>query len=314
MQEYNQGDTYEEYTDENGLPLEEAEGIEDTEAKITKLWGIPIKFVVLGGVGVFVIILLLLLFSLRDKPEESSPIDNFQSIDTTVTPVQPVDTSDMVWDYATGQYVPADQVTQITTPAEVDLSSLSTEDQLTLRKLGYTGDEIATALEAGFDVQGLIDHAIELHDAEADEALRRMSDSASEEFRWIIEYSYFGQPGYEFISHADDYFGSYAYEHNSYVVNADYVKCPTYGSQLQLKCKVAEDLEVFYVVTPERFDSLPDNGNIVLEVSYTLYGENTYVTDIKEAEGTYDTIDSTDVTTQELKNSAESEAASITEP
>lgn len=304
MKEYNQGETYEEYTDENGLPLELEEGSEDTEAKITTIWNLPIKVVVLGGVAILAIVLLLLVFSLRKKPDSGNSTEQFQPTtmpeDTFVS--QPVeDTSDMVWDFATGQYVPADQQQQEVVE-EVDLSSLSTEEQLTLRKLGYTGDEIATALKAGFNTEELVEHAKELHDAESSESLKRMSDSASEEFRYLLEYSYFGQPGYEFVNHSNDYFGTFDYYIDSYVVNADYVKCPTYGSQLQLKCRVAKDLEVFFIVTPERFASLPETGNIVLEITYTKYGENTYVTNIRETDGTLPSIDSSSVATEDLAN------------
>lgn len=301
MREYNQGDTYEEYTE--GEASEGNEGNESTQLSITKLWGLPLKVAILGGVGILAVIILLLVFSFRKKPE-----DNFVQADQTLTEFEPAvtdpavteSTEDMVWDFASGQYVPANNSQ---TEEELDLSSLSTEDQITLRKLGYTGDEIALALDAGFDTAALVEHAKELHDAESKESLKRMSDAASEEFRYLLEFSYFGQPGYEFVDHSNDYFGTYDYFMDSYIVNADYVKCPTYGSQLQLKCRVAEDLEVFYIVTPERFAELPDNGNIVLEVTYTKYGDNRYVTDVRETDGTLQSIDSSSITTAELNQS-----------
>lgn len=310
MKEYNQGDTYEEFTDDNGLPLEYEEGNEDTEAKITTLWGLPIKVVVLGGVAIFAVLLLLLLFSLRKKPEQVDPVENFQAVtipeQTVVDTATPTSTEGMVWDVALGQYVPESSL--VTEEVEVDLSSLSTEEQLTLRKLGYTGDEIAAAINAGFDVTELVEHAKALHDEESKESLKRMSDASSEEFRYLLQYSYFGQPGYEFINHSNDYFGTYEYFMDSYVVNADYVKCPTYGSQLQLKCRVAEDLEVFFVVGPERFAELPETGNIVLKITYTQYGENMYVTGIEETDGTLQSIDSSSVTREDLSVKAEDDA------
>ena len=55
-----------------------------------------------------------------------------------------------------------------------------------------------------------------------------------------------------------------------------------------------------YVVTPERFAKLPQEGNIVLRVEYTVYGANTYVTDIHETDPTLDTIDSSASTMDEI--------------
>ena len=303
MREYNQGDTYTEYA-EDDEELEFDESGEDTDAKITKLWGMPLKVVVLGGVSALALVLMLFFFSTR---KTESPVDDFVAVDvpdvseyTEASSAESVEvSSDAVYDIETGTWIEAGSSSDSTTVVNID--DLSTEEQVTLRKLGYTGDEIKVALSNGFDVQGLIDAATALHDAEADEALRRMSDSASEEFRYIVENSYFGQPGWEFVSHADDMWGTFDYIHESYVVNADYVKCPTYGSQLQLKCKIAEDLEVFYIVTPERFASLPEYGNIVLNVEYTIYGENTYVTNITETDSTLDSIDSSNVTKEDLQ-------------
>ena len=287
MKEYNQGDSYEEFTGEDGLPLEFEEGEEDTNSKITQIWGIPIKFVVFGGVGIFVIILLMLILSLRKPSSDATDdVENWEPVDVT--------TDTTVTDVEVVNVVPVD------VEEEVDLSSISTEEQITLRKLGYTGDEIALALDNGFDVKGLIDAANELHDKESRESLIRMSDAASDEFRMITEYSYFGQPGYEFIDYSTGEYGSFVYGIDTYIINADYVKCPTYGSQLQLKCHVAKDLDIFYVVTPERFAELPQTGNIVLSVECTTYGEHVYVTDVFETDNTLESIDSSKITTDEI--------------
>lgn len=303
MKEYNQGDSYEEFTGDDGLPLEFVEGEEDTTAKIQQIWGIPIKYMVFGGVGLFIVLLGILLVSLR-KPA-ADPVDEVENWEQVEIPADNALSEDA--------YMPDDSFMP-DVPLEgsepvVDLSELTSEEQLKLRKLGYTGDEIALALNNGFDVEGLIEHATELHDAEAKEALERMSDAASDEFRYLLEYSYFGQPGYEFVDYSTGEYGSYVYGIDSFVINADYVKCPTYGAQLQLKCRVAEDLEVFYIVTPERFAELPETGNIVLSVEYTTYGENIYVTNIFETDNTLDSIDSSNISTSEIisENQSQSE-------
>lgn len=129
-----------------------------------------------------------------------------------------------------------------------------------------------------------------------------MSDSASDEFKYIIDNTYFGQVGYEFVPQKNLDIGDVHLKSSYFVVNADYVKCPTYGSQLQLKCKVASDLYVWYIITPQRWEELPDKGNIVLRVDYTEYGPNLYVTNVKEVDSTLDTIDAAenDATLEEI--------------
>ena len=172
----------------------------------------------------------------------------------------------------------------------------SGEDTVTLRKLGYTGDEIELAMSMGVSVQELIDNAQALRDQEAADALVRMSDSASDEFKYIVDNSIFCLPEitYDEFDISVDSSRNYT---GSYVVNADYWKVPTYGYQLMLKCKIANDTYCYYIVTPERWATLPEEGNIVLNVSYTMYGThhvNMYITDIKEVTTTYITVNSQD--------------------
>lgn len=302
MREYNQGDTYTEYEEDDELDLDYDESAEDVEAKVTTLWGMPLKTVILGGAVILCVLVGMLMFSTRKKED---PTEEFVTVDVPAT--EEVITNEpevitepeeqLVYDEVTQQWVPE---SELQTEVVVTVDELSTEEQVTLRKLGYSGDEIKVALANGFDVQGLVDAATALHDSEASEALVRMSDSASEEFRWIVDNTYFSQEGWEFVSYEDALWGSYIYTHESFIVNADYVKCPTYGAQLQLKCHVTDDLDVFYIVTPERFASLPERGNIVLQIDYTIYGENLYVTNITETDNTLDSIDSSAITQTDL--------------
>lgn len=315
-QEFNQGTEYEE--DEFEEELVGEEGAEDTEARITSFYGMPIRNVVIIGAIVLLVVIALVVFATRKKgsnDEVTQPADTDawlaeQGItpDTTVT--TPADNTTqsntggnvmdgMVYNEATGLWEVADDTATEDTTA-VEPETATDEERVKLRAMGYSGDEIDIALSEGFSVQSLVDAAQELYDKEAEEALIRMSDAASPEFKYIIENSYFGQVGYEFIDISQADFGTYDYYKGSYVVNADYVKCPTYGAQLQLRCKVAQDLELFYVVAPERFAKLPQEGNIVLRVEYTVYGANTYVTSISETDPTLDTIDSSASTIDEI--------------
>ena len=174
--------------------------------------------------------------------------------------------------------------------------SVSEDVKIELRKLGYTGDEIELALSQGFSTDMLIEEATSLRNEEAKEALKRIQDTASDEFKYIVDNSIFCMEEQNFDSFDVTVEGSTNYQ-SVYVVNADYVKCPVRGHQLYIKCKIANDTYVFYAVTPERWETLPDSGNIVLSVHYSLYGSqypNMYVTNIEEVNTTQITVNPED--------------------
>lgn len=191
---------------------------------------------------------------------------------------------------------PKDVESTVTSASTESLDSVDEDAKVELRKLGYTGDEIALALSQGFSVDMLIEEATELRNAEAKEAMKRIQDSASDEFKYIINNSIFCMEEQNFDSFDVNVEGSMNYK-SVYVVNADYVKCPIRGHQLYIKCKIANDTYVFYDVTPERWETLPDSGNIVLSVHYSLYGSqypNMYVTNIEEVNTTQITVNPED--------------------
>lgn len=165
-----------------------------------------------------------------------------------------------------------------------------------LRKLGYTGDEIELALSNGLSTDALIEQATALRDAEAKEALIRIQDSASDEFKYIVNNSIFCMEEKTFDVYDHDIEGAINYK-GSYIVNADYEKCPVRGYQLYIKCKIANDTYVFYDVSPDRWGTLPDSGNIVLRIQYTIYGShnpNMYITEIEEVNTTEITVNPED--------------------
>ena len=312
MREYNQGDAYMEYQEDEELEYDES--AEDTSSEDNKIFGVPVKVAVLGGAVVVAVILGLVFLGLRKKPQpDVVTTDQIQQLEQAINnvSVESTTTTDTVdsapagdvlkYDEATGTWVSSGSTS--TVQEEIAPINISDEDRIRLRQLGYTGDEIDFALSNGFDVEGLIKEVEKLYDEEADAALKRMSDSASEEFRYVIDNTYFSQEGYEFVDITELPFGEADYYHGSYVVNADYVKCPTYGAQLQLKCKVSSDLDIFHVVTPERFASLPESGNIVLEVFYTVFGSSIYVTDVVETDKSINPIDNTTISQEALRES-----------
>jgi len=197
-----------------------------------------------------------------------------------------------------GFYIPYVEDT-VTNSAEEESDIITTNpDNKLLRQMGYTGDEIELAQSTNISTETLVEAAKKLRDNEAKEALKRMSDKASDEFKYIIDNSIFGLPEIHFDSFNPDLPQSRKYN-GTYVVNADYTKLPTYGNQLWIKVKIANSTYVMYDVTPDRWETLPDTGNIVMQVTYTMYGTDTinmYVTGLTE-------IDTTDITTN-LEDSA----------
>lgn len=310
-EDYEEDSVLEEYDDEGG---------EDTDSKLTSLFGIPIKFLIIGGAVLILILIGAVVFMFRGSgasddivlpetqveqpvtdPAATPPVTP-PTIDTTGT--EPV-SSTVVWSDAQGMIAGFTEGT--TEGIEVKLNgevigTLSfksgtpvtnddgmsayinngssglgtsapaevTDINMELRKLGYTGDEIAAAQSSGADLNAMVESARALRDQEAKEALIRMSDSASEEFQYIINRSIFCLPEVEFPE-VIDMPGRVAKD-NSFTVNADYEKLDLRGNQLFIKLKIANDTYAFMTTTPQRWDLLPDTGNMVVRIDYVLYG------------------------------------------
>lgn len=304
MQQMQQG---EEYLEEDGEYDEELdgefdEGDENTDAQIETLWNIPKKYIYIGGAVLLVLIGLLVVVKTR-KTSSDNVVPALSDEELTTL----YDDSDVyyeeeeyepspeelgyVWDNDTGTWLSPEEVL-----ANQTVDSASSEDQIILRRMGYTGDEINWCLSNGFSIDDMVAAAQEKYDQEASDALVRMSDSASDEFRYIVDMTYFGQPGSVFESQKDLDVTEKQWDSGMYRVNADYIKCPTYGTQLQLKCKVSEDEYVWYSVTPQRWDELPAKGNIVLQIDWTTYHNQYWITAVAETDKTLDTIDASTLT------------------
>lgn len=344
----NQGEDYEEdLVDEDYGE----EGEEDTDSKISSLFGIPVKFLILGGAALLLVLIIVIVFAFRGSGDEDIVMPDIGTgeVQTDVnTPVQtavqdPVQqppttnttTTTMTWSDASGNVVGTTEgdtaegvavykdgvqvgTFSFTTGTAVTSdsgwsgfvqlsgqSSSSPEEQeldivTTLRKLGYTGDEIQAAQVAGADLNAMADEARRLHDDAAKEALIRMSDSASEEFQYLLNYSIFNLPKIEFPE-TENTFDRIMRDGN-YVVNADYEKLDTYGNQLIVKLKIANNTYAFMVIKPDRWSTLPDTGNMVVRINYTLFGmKNTsvemYITSIEEIDVTQITVNPEDSAT-----------------
>lgn len=308
MSEMQQG---EEYIEEDLDEFDDEEGfVEDDEdyGEIDMILGFPKKYVYVAAVAIGLLLLLfVIVFTRKKKDNEIVPPDiNIEY--SQVDDVQFYDDGFDDFEEEEVEYEPEYEVGEMLNGYMWDgekwvepTPEIDFETNKRLRAAGYTGDEIEYALRNGFDTEALIQASNELYDEEAKKALERMSDSASEEFKFLLDRTYFGEVGYEFVPQSNLPAQEQTIVSNSFVVNADYIKCPTYGSQLYLKCKVASDLNVFMIMTPQRWETLPASGNIVLRVYYTQYGPNRYVTEVKEVDSTLETIDTAAENTDSLE-------------
>lgn len=300
MKTMEQDEEYEEdLEDDEDLDYEE-EGDEDTEPQIDTIYGIPKKYVVIGGAILLIVVIAVFVISTMKKSSDEEvyvpPVQTEITEPEITEPIQEVSYADgdvgpngMVWDETTQSW--CSQEIWDMNHEEPTLESLSTENELLLRKMGYTGDEIQLAMQNGFSIEALVGAAQELHDEESIESLKRMSDHASEEFRYIVNNTYFSQPGFVFENQLDLEFADATFYDGQFTVNSDYTKCPSYGAQLQLKCRISNDLYIWYVVTPRRWETLPESGNIVLNVGYTVWGSYAYITTVAEVDPSLATID-----------------------
>lgn len=287
MSEMQQGEEYEEeeYNLEEG---EEAEYDEESDLEIDTIYGIPKKTVYLAGAAILVVIILVgVIMSWRKSSNNKTADDSYDDNDyLDYTEEVDIDLDDI---YGTSDDY--EDYEDYEDYSYMSLSDITTEETEELRRLGYTGDEIELAIEYGLNYQELVNHATELRDQEAKDALARMSDTAGPEFKELLNYTFMGQTPYPSPSGDRD---QYKETKASVKINSDYVKCPVRGNQLWLKCHIATDAYVWYQCPPVRWLNLPDSGNIVLNIDFYLLNDDAYVVGISEADSSLDSIDASE--------------------
>lgn len=341
----------EEYEEDSVLEEYDGEGDEDTDSKLTSLFGIPIKFLIIGGAVLILILIGVIVFMFRGSSSDDivlpdaqveQPITDVGMEAPSTTPTAPIsDTSTStedttnVWSDAQGSIAgftegtaegtevslngevigtlsftsgtPVTNDTGMSAYINTGVSAIGSDNtievndiNMELRKLGYTGDEIAAAQSSGADLNAMVESARALRDQEAKEALIRMSDSASEEFQYILNHSIYCLPEIEFpeVINAP----GRTVQDNSYTVNADYEKLDLRGNQLFIKLKIANDTYAFMTTTPQRWAALPPTGNMVVRIDYVLYGMSDsalqfYIKDIQELDVSQITVNPEDSAT-----------------
>lgn len=298
MSEMQQGEEYEE--EDYGIEEDDAEyEDEESDLEVDTFFGVPKQYVYLGGAILLVLIIAVVVIATWRKDDDSTDsAAELEENDFLDTEEVDIDMDDVYVD---------DNQDDDTNYDDYDdyvgtVSDITTEETDELRRLGYTGDEIELAISYGLNYQSLVDHATELRNQEAKDALARMSDTAGEEFKEIMNYTYMGQP--EFINPTGDR-SEYEESRTSVKVNADYVKCPVNGTQLWLKCHIAQDAYIWYLCSPPRWLSLPDEGNIVLSIDFWIMNDNAYVVNVQESDSSLNSVDASDHNFEEITSGEE---------
>ena len=246
---------------------EDDEDDDDEESYHSSSFGGNTKFIVIGVAAVVVI--LIGVFVVR-------PMLTKKSSDDTLAEEEWDDT--LVDETAEVYEEPAPVETH--TVREV----LTTDENATiLSTYGYTGSEIQLAESLGLDMATLISNSQSRQEASAREAIKKLSDTGSTAYKNLVNKTYLSQ---ERNSDPVDQSKLPAeLQINNTVIrtyNGTYEKCPTFGTQLFLKCKIFNGIYVWYPISPARWVQLPDTGSIVLDVALCQYGNGTYVTGIQE--------------------------------
>lgn len=153
-----------------------------------------------------------------------------------------------------------------------------------LRDNGYTGDEIEQFEIDEIPAQRKIDDAEQRRKEKYDAEIKPYFDGASDKYKELEQYTWLaGDP----ISFDINLVDSEWYDKNT-TLNLDYDKVPARGVQCFLRVHLkeatadSEPLYMFMTVTPQRYYELPEHGNIVVYIQYTVTDQGTVVTSLEE--------------------------------
>lgn len=159
---------------------------------------------------------------------------------------------------------------------ETDFAYSDEEVEL-LRLNGYTGYEIEEYAALGYPADGLVEEAEAQRESLLAEEYANLFDSSSPEYQDLLNKTWLGQKQIP-VDEGTEPLTKYTQN-----MNLDYEKVTASGYQLWLKLYVKDDLAIFMSVTPDRWNSLSDAGNIVVQLEYVEMSNGYIViTDITE--------------------------------
>lgn len=153
-------------------------------------------------------------------------------------------------------------------------------EKMQLREVGYTGDDIEQMESEQIEPAPVIEEQIDIQEQWAETFIAPYFDNASDEYKKMISNTWYGLPEVE--PYDDDV---YNWSRVMMTRNCDYEKLPMHGHQLFLKVYLNDDNSswAFTTVTPERYKTLLDSGNIVMDIWYTTTSDGkTFITQMSE--------------------------------
>lgn len=147
-----------------------------------------------------------------------------------------------------------------------------------LRKWGYTASELEIASRDGLTPQELVDSARADREEAQKEALAAVSDTASDEYKKLLNQTWLGGEPLDVSQFTADY----VYNTEERTEIADYEKCDPHGEQCFIKVYLDNGDAAFMQVTPQRFNELPDTGNMVVVIDDVTLNDVTVITSITE--------------------------------
>ena len=175
----------------------------------------------------------------------------------------------------------ADDNTEAETEVEQDISSVSsyTDKELrALRKWGYTASEISIAERDGLSAKDLVESAKEDREEAQKEALAAVSDTASDEYKNLLDKTWLGGEELDVSAFTSDLI----YMPNERVENVDYVKCEPHNQQCFIKLMLDNGVPAFMYISPDRYNELPDSGNMVVNIQTVTANDVEVITSITE--------------------------------
>lgn len=146
--------------------------------------------------------------------------------------------------------------------------SFSGDEVASLRANGYTGDEIEYAAQQGKSYDELINEANTARENANKEWMDTVLNSASDGYKDLMNRTFLGLP-----TTAETTEGREVYHVETKTENVDYEKIGVYNYQAWVKLHLSFG-DIFYLMPLDRYDDLPNTGNIV--ISYSVRSDENY--------------------------------------
>lgn len=175
---------------------------------------------------------------------------------------------------------------------EIYTGNFTDKEIESLRKWGYTGDEIEYYMNSGLDYDTLVSSAKELQSDAQKEVIDELNDTASGAYKKLLNMTWLGGKDFKVKKiNPDTDENGISYE--DIIENVDYVKCGAKGKQLFIRCTLDDGTNIFMMVPPERWVTMRKKGNIVIQYTLESYGKTKVITAVAEVEQSsmYDSSD-----------------------